>query len=48
MSKITVHQFSTGPVYMFIVDDKGRIWRKTLEGGTWAQVGETPEEPAVG
>ena len=46
MNKINVIEFSTGPVYMFIVDNKGRIWRKTLEGGSWTQVAEVPEEPA--
>lgn len=46
MSKINVLQFSTGPVYMFIVDDIGRIWRKTLEGGEWEQITEIPEDPA--
>lgn len=45
MAKINVIEFSTGPVYMFVVDDKGRIWRKTLEGGYWLQVAEIPEEP---
>lgn len=45
MAKINVIEFSTGPVYMFIIDDKGRIWRKILDGGTWNQVAEIPEEP---
>ena len=45
MSKINVAHFSTGPVYMFVIDDKGRIWRKLLEGGQWAQIDEVPEEP---
>jgi hypothetical protein len=45
MAKINVIEFSTGPVYMFIIDDKGRIWRKALEGETWSQVSEIPEEP---
>lgn len=45
MAKVNVVQFSTGPVFMFVIDDQGRIWRKVLEGGTWSQVSEIPEEP---
>jgi hypothetical protein len=45
MAKINVIEFSTGPVYMFIVDDQGRIWRKLLADGSWTQVAEIPDEP---
>ena len=46
MAKINIVQFSTGPVSMFVIDDKGRIWRKALDGDIRKQVTEIPEEPA--
>lgn len=44
MGKVNMAQFSTGPVYMFLVDTKGRIWRRALEGGDWTRAGEIPDE----
>lgn len=46
MAKIKVEHFSVGPIYMFVIDDKGKIWRKAIENGTWTPAGEIPEAPA--
>lgn len=45
MAKITpVHIFDRGP-YLYVIDDKGRIWRKA-ENGSWREHDALPDEPA--
>jgi hypothetical protein len=47
MAKIKITHFSVGPTYMFVIDTRGKIWRRTAEnaGSTWTPAGELPDEP---
>lgn len=44
MSKIIIKHFSATPGGLYVIDDKGRIWKK-VEGpdSTWHVIAELPE-----
>jgi hypothetical protein len=45
MAKIKANQFVASGSYLFVIDDKGRVWERAISSGPWAQAGELPEEP---
>jgi len=47
MAKIKANQFVASGSYLFVIDDKGRVWERAISSGPWAQAGELPEEPVA-
>jgi len=46
MDKITVKHFAATGVYLYVIDDLGRIWRRHTESNQWTRAGELPNEPS--
>jgi hypothetical protein len=45
MAKIKATHFVASGSYLFVIDDKGRVWERAISSAPWAQSGELPDEP---
>src|ERR1700676_5103817 len=46
MAKIKVTHFAATGVYLYVIDNEGKIWRRHTERDNWTPSGEIPNAPA--